>query len=358
MTSGSWVNNFLYAGNSGAGTLFVNGGYVSGTNVTLGYIAGSSGTATVSSGTLAVFSQLDVGYNGRGNLLVNGGLVTGSNTYIGHNATTSSGTVTVSSGTWVNSGSLVVGNSGTGTLAINGGYVSNTYASIGNGVGSNGSAAVSSGTWNNTADIYVGKSSAGALTVNGGYVSVSGDSYIGSGTLGTGSVTVTKRFVSQQRHVECGKLRHGWLAVIGEWRLRIRCICEHRQCWRWLERDGDREQQLVDFRRRSPLWANRGAGKLVVDGGVVSSSSTIYVGNNAGSTGSVIINSGSLAGGSDIVVEIRDRFPSRQWRICLEYFFLYRWQRGWIGHRNRFRAAPGAIWWISMWVKAVQDRCS
>ena len=98
-------------------SLNVSGGNVTSGGSTLGYSAGSNGTATVSSGTWAN-GILAVGNYGTGILNVTGGSVT-TNTigYIGRFAD-SDGTATVSSGTWVSSGNLTVGDEGTGRLTM------------------------------------------------------------------------------------------------------------------------------------------------------------------------------------------------------------------------------------------------
>ena len=77
-----------------------------------------------------------VGYDGTGVLNITGGNVnTGSLVSLGRNAG-SSGTATVSSGTWTNSGALYVGLAVTGELNVAGGAVSNTDGYLGSGAGS------------------------------------------------------------------------------------------------------------------------------------------------------------------------------------------------------------------------------
>lgn len=104
------------------GSLFLNGGSITDSNVVIGSGVGSKGAVTVGSGTWSTGS-LTVGLWGAGALSLNGGIMTDSAVVIGANQG-SSGTVTINSGTWSNSSPLVVGNSGTGTLNLNGGVVS------------------------------------------------------------------------------------------------------------------------------------------------------------------------------------------------------------------------------------------
>jgi autotransporter-associated beta strand protein/T5SS/PEP-CTERM-associated repeat protein len=114
-------------GETGTGTLNVSGGRVdafgngSG-SFWLGSGVGSVGTAMVSSGTLDAGVGV-IGDSGTGTLTVNGGAVNMGLTVIGNSAG-GVGSVIVSSGTFYTY-SLTVGNEGTGTLTINnGGLVS------------------------------------------------------------------------------------------------------------------------------------------------------------------------------------------------------------------------------------------
>ncbi|MDD5348691.1 MAG: PEP-CTERM sorting domain-containing protein [Chthoniobacteraceae bacterium] len=106
----------LYLGNSNSGTLIISGGSIANSNSYLGYGQGSSGSATVSSGTWSHSSWLIVGNSGTGTLNVEGGTVLSNTGYIGSNGD-SIGTATLSGGTW-SSQSLCVGHSGNGTLNL------------------------------------------------------------------------------------------------------------------------------------------------------------------------------------------------------------------------------------------------
>jgi T5SS/PEP-CTERM-associated repeat protein len=181
----------LYLGYNDTGSLSLDGGYLNTPNgCYLGYNAGSSGTATITSGNWNA-GYLYVGNSGAGTLNINGGLVSSTNSSttscIGGINVGATGTVTVTSGTW-NAGSLLVAAAGAGTLNINGGLVSSTYSSIGKG-GPTGTVTVASGTWNAGA-LYVGNQGAGTLNLTGGLVS-SGVSYIGYIYGGNGEATVT-----------------------------------------------------------------------------------------------------------------------------------------------------------------------
>lgn len=123
----------------GGGHVAINSGaQLAGSTTLLGGVAGSVGSATVASGTWRNSQSLFVGYLGDGSLFVNGGFVSASESTIGYN---SGGTVAISSGTWVNSDFLAVGFSGAGGLHVNGGRVS-VSGTLGTGLQSPGSGAV------------------------------------------------------------------------------------------------------------------------------------------------------------------------------------------------------------------------
>ena len=177
----------LWVGGSGTGTLDVTGGYVSNRLGTLGRIANSFGTATVSSGTWANSSNLTVGNNGTGTLNVTGGYVSTENGTLGRNAT-SVGTATVSSGTLANSGNLEVGRTGTGTLTMNGGLVT-----VGGTLSQGGAGTIN---LNSGGTLQIGTGTTGGvlgvstLTNNGTLVFNRSDASTYSGIIsGTGAVT-------------------------------------------------------------------------------------------------------------------------------------------------------------------------
>ena len=177
ITSGTWANAWdFYIGNSGTGTLTMNGGKVTSLDGYIGVQAGSVGTVTVSSGTWTNDEDLAVGFlDGIGTLNVNGGSVFDSVGYIGFSLG-ASGTAVVSSGTWCNYNSLTIGNvdASRGTLNVTGGSVISGTGILGFGVNSVGTATVSSGTWANSGDLTVGYDGTGTLTVSGGLVMVGG----------------------------------------------------------------------------------------------------------------------------------------------------------------------------------------
>jgi autotransporter-associated beta strand protein/T5SS/PEP-CTERM-associated repeat protein len=182
-TAGTLSNSSgVVVGIRGTGALNLDGGSLTNTFfATIGQIAGSVGTVTVSSGTWANSGDLFVGSSGTGTLNVTGGLVTNVNSTVGVNGF---GTATVSGGTWANSGSLTVGESGTGSISVTGGLVTSVNSTLGFFAGSVGTATVSSGTLANSGNLAVGVSGTGTLDISGsGVVSVGGT--LSQGTYGT-----------------------------------------------------------------------------------------------------------------------------------------------------------------------------
>jgi T5SS/PEP-CTERM-associated repeat protein len=195
----------LSVGNSGTGTLTIQGGGTVSNNIGfIGVNSGSTGTVTVT-GAGSTWTNpfgLLVGRTGTGTLTIqNGGAVSDSSGVAAFGssiATTvgSIGTVTVTGAgsTWTDVVHIIVGDGGTGTLTIqNGGVVSSGLSSsIGGGLGSTGTVTVTGAgsTWN-TGDLLAGDNGTGTLTIqNGGAVS-SGNSVIGRVGSAIGTVTVT-----------------------------------------------------------------------------------------------------------------------------------------------------------------------
>ena len=136
-----------HIGEVGSGTVSIgSGGYYKMGQVTLGENSTGFGVLEVNTSGSAQFnSPVVVASAGRGTFTVNGGLIASRSGLIGLSAG-SSGTATVTSGTWLNNntgaggaqdgGSLTIGSSGTGSLTINnGGYVtvSGTFSRGANG---------------------------------------------------------------------------------------------------------------------------------------------------------------------------------------------------------------------------------
>ncbi len=108
------------------GNLSVNGGtIVSSGFLRAGLAGGSFGNVAIQSGSASFSGASSIGYNGTGTLDITGGALSfGTIVRIGHNAN-SSGTVTMSGGSLtVSSGALVVGAAGNGSFELTGGTAS------------------------------------------------------------------------------------------------------------------------------------------------------------------------------------------------------------------------------------------
>lgn len=186
-----------YVGRSGTGTLSISSGgaFTTPGHTFLGYNAGSLGTVTVSDANSVLTSnRVYVGNTGTGSITVsNGGEIHSAESYVGAGGY---GTVTVT-GTgskWIDSQELQIGSSGTGVLNIsNAASVSNTTGRIGHNAGRTGTVNVTGtgSTWTNTSSLLVGYLGNGTLNIsNGANVSdVSG--YVAYDTNSTGVVNLT-----------------------------------------------------------------------------------------------------------------------------------------------------------------------
>jgi fibronectin-binding autotransporter adhesin len=156
----------------GAGALTITGEvYCRGFLFGDGGVAIHSGTLVLPSGTLqntATFDPTVVGdaSGDSGFLEVTGGQFYSNRTAIGRDAG-SVGTATMSSGSMA-SNVLVVGASGTGTLNVTGGSVNSWLCTIGANAGGVGAVTMSGGNWYSNDDLTVGRDGAGTLTLNGG----------------------------------------------------------------------------------------------------------------------------------------------------------------------------------------------
>jgi T5SS/PEP-CTERM-associated repeat protein len=169
----------------GNGTITATGGAVLDADLIFDATHGSQQTlAFGTGGSLNVnwdgTGALGAGHKGAGTLRIADG-VTVASSYgdLGYViGSTGTATVTGTGSKWTNSGWLFVGNEGSGTLNIEaGGQVSNTLTYLGYHIGSNGTATVT-GTgskWTNSGELYVGHEGGGTLNITDcGLVSVAG----------------------------------------------------------------------------------------------------------------------------------------------------------------------------------------
>jgi outer membrane autotransporter protein len=196
----------LYAGNSGTGTLILeDNALVTAATAIVADKAGSSGTLTVSGGTLAV-TNLTVAGNGTGTLSLTGSgrITTTGAVTIGNSATaTGTGAATVDGNALLQiTGNLVVGASGTGALTIAGsGTVTNADATLGNAAGSRGTVTgTGNGVWQSTGNLVIGNSGTGVLDLSGdASVTNTGNATLGYGAntgYGSGTLSGNARWAS------------------------------------------------------------------------------------------------------------------------------------------------------------------
>ena len=175
----------VIVGETATGALAISANTLSTRSGGIGLLAGSAGTVTVAFGaTWSSSASITVAHGGTGEINVaSGGRVTTPETSIGYNAG-SVGTAVIA-GTWAGGlspfspSSMFLGRAGSGTLSIvSGGLLMNTHAEIGIAATGVGSAEVA-GRWLST-NMSVGVSGSGLLSVAaGGEVTVGN----GSGTM-------------------------------------------------------------------------------------------------------------------------------------------------------------------------------
>jgi len=171
----------LYFGETGTGTLNINGGTLTdhlsilGTNTSTDMVTGTNtggyGTATVTSGTWTNTAQLAVGYyHGQGSLNITGGMVDGAAVYVGLNtdSTATSGVVSISGGA-LKCSNLFLGYNSGGTLTMSGGTVDDSGVfRLGANSTASGTATVSGGTMTLNSTSQVGYNGKGTLNISGG----------------------------------------------------------------------------------------------------------------------------------------------------------------------------------------------
>ena len=213
-------NGALGQGYQSAGSLTIQDGIAVRSKAGyLGYKSGSSGVATVSGTSSAgigsywfIEDVLFVGYSGDGTLSITCGGSVSAVSVIGY-ASTSSGTVTVSGPASKYMGDIVVGGSGSGSLSItNGGSVIADFSCfLGDSSGSSGTATVDGigSTWTNNEHLYVGNSGSGTLNItNGGLVTVGSTTYVAYAGTNTGTIDLRRPWRNaDDRGIICGGSR-------------------------------------------------------------------------------------------------------------------------------------------------------
>ncbi len=152
------------------GTLVSYENQINGADVIIGSGSGNSGSAIITGGTWSNTGFFNVGQSGTGTLIVNGArLTTSSYSDIGYDSGT--GSVIITNGTWNGYGFRVGYSTGTGSLTIEQSYIANgSRVYIGYNYGA-GSVTITDSVFENVLDLYVGQRAQGTLTINSGTVS-------------------------------------------------------------------------------------------------------------------------------------------------------------------------------------------
>lgn len=136
VSGGSVENNWSILGNDIGSTGTANmtaGSWTTNGNFFVGYLG--SGTLELTGGNLTVnIYQFHVGNEGDGTLQMTGGNLSTTNSYLGTESG-SSGNATLTSGTWINSGGLTVGTDGVAALSISGNGVLEVGGTLSRGAG-------------------------------------------------------------------------------------------------------------------------------------------------------------------------------------------------------------------------------
>lgn len=168
-------NNSFYLGYNAIGNAAQGGGTLAVHSLYLGFNPGSSGTYSLSTGSLSAGTEY-VGYSGSGAFTQTGGTHSvGSTLYFAYNPG-STGTYVLAGGELIglsNSPTEYVGWSGTGSFTQTGGInLVNSFLTLGNNTGSSGNYALSNGQLSTTAEEDIGLNGSGTFTQTGGTNSI------------------------------------------------------------------------------------------------------------------------------------------------------------------------------------------
>lgn len=308
------VTGQLVVGGSGTGTVEIDaGGTLTAGEVLLGNSASASGTLTVSGAGSAVtsFGNAYIGVSGYGRAdVLAGGTMSAVDTLVdGSGGATGLLSVDGAGSTYTSSGRIGIGVYGNGTMLVtNGGAVSSDNAIIGWNAGASGTVTVdgAGSSWTNAGTIYVGNDGRAGLTVSdGGSVSATGV-YVGtSGAANGSSITVTG--AGSTLSVEKGGALNGAL-IIGEATTGLVSISNGGTVSDYNGTLGNQAGSTGDMTvsGAGSLWRNVydssvlysgninvglfGTGFLDVGEGGKVTGTRMYIGNEAGSTGTVTVD--------------------------------------------------------------------
>jgi hypothetical protein len=201
-----------YVGYGGLGAFAQSAGSNSASQLLLGNLPGSSGTYTLSGGTLTVGQEYP-GIGGPGTFIQTGGSHVTGFLRIGQ---AGAGSYSMTNGTLLNTAEVSVGYSGVGTFTQSGGTVSGGAWFIGDFGGGSGTYTLSNGVFNNQS-VAVGWDGRGTFTQNGGTHTTGGlylgqDGGSGTYTLSGGSLLVNGSeyvgYVSPGTYIQGGGDNH------------------------------------------------------------------------------------------------------------------------------------------------------
>ena len=244
------------------------------------------------------YGNVTVGYNSTANLLINNAsTLTLYDAYIGLN-TGSNGTVSVQdlNSNWTTAGSLYVGRFGQATLNIKNGATASTLANayIGSEAGSSGTVNIqdTGSAWAITNDLYVGDSGQATLNISTGATVEASQIYFGDqGHINLNGGTLSTQYIQSldPKHLT-GVGTINTLGIIYDHTLTL----QDQTNLRFTKGLSGANQNIVhnsDLSQNSySLGAgNNGTGTLNIRNGVQIASQFGYIGNNAGSNGTVNI---------------------------------------------------------------------
>jgi autotransporter-associated beta strand protein/T5SS/PEP-CTERM-associated repeat protein len=282
-------NNDIWMGeqDDGDGTLNVSGGTVSaGNDIIAGNGAGAVGAVNISGGSVSSNRDFVAGQgNGsQGTVVATGGTINVSGwTKLGFN-TGAVGTMTVSGPTTVNTnGTFVMGDSGTGTLTMQGGTMNTTGQTwIGQGGDATGVFNLEGGDYTSGAWIAVGRAEAkGTLNVSGGTLTHTGTgTVVGAGLDGSNIVILGNASkVATVNHTGGTINNLNAVTVVGE---NAVAVAE----WNATGGTANLGDTRVGF---------SGVGTMTINGTANYSSTSVYLGSNGGSTGTMNFKGGTFA---------------------------------------------------------------
>lgn len=185
------ITDGIQVGNAGSGELALSDSATSTSySFDIGVLAGSTGKVSVTDSTLKSDEVLHVGLSGNGSLETSGAEIQAPKLVLGRNAG-STGTATISGGTTTITGDLVVGEQGNGTLTLqDGGTLTTAQGSLGVTFETTGTVNVLGGNWSSSQDIYVGVAGSCTLTTGAGGLITSENGYVAQDAGSTGTVTM------------------------------------------------------------------------------------------------------------------------------------------------------------------------